>query len=488
MIVLPVSDQARPVGAGARIVVEVFEHGAAWSVGFAGKTYGIAGADLDEAFGAELRKAVASEAATPTVFLLRADAKAPYRMPYLAVKAAVEAGLTRILFAARRDTAATAEVAVVWQIPEGAGPPDPNGLPDIRLAARMERGAVFRTFEIDPKPILPGAGGDKKLEGLLRAKHAEQRDLWKVEIPVVVEAEVAIPWQHVIDLVSLGQRAGCTRIELDVVAPREKDEPRAADEPREADEPARPAVDDVEPAAGDPTSRPTADITPPRSTYAVAFEQRNAIELWIVRTDDGQVETRPRSDEWRWQVRRRAYRMDRAGWKGLTVDLARRAGVVGNGLSSRHLLIRADARAPWGLLQKAIEAAALARIYKIHIAAVHDPNVPVEALACWLPTSDAVGTAAVVSEIRLLLSWNAEASRLERLLGQSSCPATPEGDARLESLARESLGALRKEGRPALLIIDAGPLVPCQAIVDALDLARKVGIEHVEFGVGSEAR
>jgi biopolymer transport protein ExbD len=489
--VLPFSDRALPIGERTRIVVDVVRDGDAWFVLFSGKAYGLAGEALDAAFPVDLDKAVrSSKAATPAAFLVRADAKAPYRVPYLAVKAAAEAGLTRILFATRKDAASTTENAVLWQLPGPDDPPDPDGLPDIRLAARLKRGELIRTFEIDPKAIPPGADGDQKLEGMLRAKRDEQRRLWKLEIPVVVEAEGAVPWQHVVDLVSLALRSGSTRIELDLAAPKEDPtaDRRRARTAENIDPGGRRGhkADVVEPSKGELTSQPTQKITLPRSTRAIALEEKNPIEVWIFAVETASAATRP-ADRWRWQVKQRIYRCDQAGWKGLTVNLAQRGGVVGNGASSRSLLIRADARAPYGLMQKTIEAAALARIYKIHIAAVRDASVPVESLKCWLPLRrDETEAGSVASEIRLLLSWNVEAGRLERLLGQSVYPSTPEGDAKLESAVRASLAATRTEGRLVPLVIDAGPRVPCQAIVDAVDLSSKLGIEQVEFGLGAE--
>jgi hypothetical protein len=54
----------------------------------------------------------------------------------------------------------------------------------------------------------------------------------------------------------------------------------------------------------------------------------------------------------------------------------------------------------------------------------------------------------------------------------------------METLLRASHEEYSKRGKSAALIIDSGARVPLQQIVDVIDMARKVGIKDVEFGLG----
>ena len=106
----------------------------------------------------------------------------------------------------------------------------------------------------------------------------------------------------------------------------------------------------------------------------------------------------------------------------------------------------------------------------------------------WLPLTEGERgpPKPALDKIRVVLSWNAEANRLERVFGQSRpVPATADGDALLRDLIRAEREDSRKAGRTQPpVIIDAGPLVPWKHVVDVMDLARDAGVTAVEFGHG----
>jgi biopolymer transport protein ExbD len=116
-------------------------------------------------------------------------------------------------------------------------------------------------------------------------------------------------------------------------------------------------------------------------------------------------------------------------------------------------------------------------------------------LDSWLPRTGGppdVAEAAPpqLDEIRVLMSWNSEMNRVERIFGQThAVPATPEGDASLRDLIAAQAAAFRARGRSDVPVtIDAGPLVPWTNVVDVLDLARDAGAHRIEFAWGSETR
>jgi hypothetical protein len=102
-----------------------------------------------------------------------------------------------------------------------------------------------------------------------------------------------------------------------------------------------------------------------------------------------------------------------------------------------------------------------------------------------VPESTPAGT--IIYEIRVLLSWNRTAGKLERLFGQVHVPPTVEGDRKLEELIRESRLGYERDGVTKVpLILDIGWLVPWQSVVTVMTIGRRAGVQSLEFGSASD--
>jgi biopolymer transport protein ExbD len=108
----------------------------------------------------------------------------------------------------------------------------------------------------------------------------------------------------------------------------------------------------------------------------------------------------------------------------------------------------------------------------------------------WLPKN--VGQAAsnkmneVIDEIRVVMSWNTQANRLERLFGQNFCPHGPEGDEKLKRLISESYKSFKAQGNPNVpLILDVGQMVPWDSVVHVVDIGKDAGLQKIQFSVGN---
>jgi biopolymer transport protein ExbD len=108
----------------------------------------------------------------------------------------------------------------------------------------------------------------------------------------------------------------------------------------------------------------------------------------------------------------------------------------------------------------------------------------------WLPQDVGVRKnttpVPVIDEIRVVLSWNSQQNKLERLFGQNLCATDPAGDEKLKKLIRESVTEYKSRGKPDVpVIVDAGPKVPWKFVVDVMDLGRDAGAQKFQFGVGT---
>lgn len=488
---LPRADQAKEIARQVLIVVEVFRPGeapaaaaagdplAAWRVGLSAQTYDVTEPEFGSRFAAHLARLAKANSGKDAGVLVRADAKAPATFILRALDCVATAGLSRVLLEVQAAKGSPRR-AVECRLPREEDPPDPDGLPEIRIRVGVDRDSrVQRVFEVNPKLIPAGAEGDERLEKLLRIKHEDYTKLWKAQIPVVIESTAMVPWRDVVDIVNLTLRVGAQRIEFAAAPELPKEVSRRADPPRPP----------VEPSAGEPASRPTPGIEVPAAAQAVAFDEQDAVEVWVFRDDSAPAPSSRGApayfDGWRLQLgTTRMFATDAAGFRGLEVQLALRAGVKFPKASQRSLLIRADANAPWGIVAPMLVAAATARFYKIHFGATRDPSGGRQALPCWLPMKKKLDDpdAPSLDEIRVLMSWNPAANRLERLFGQQLVPATPEGAARLEVLVRAAHERHQTEGRDVPMTVDAGPRVPFRHLVEVVDLARKAGITQVVFG------
>jgi biopolymer transport protein ExbD len=106
----------------------------------------------------------------------------------------------------------------------------------------------------------------------------------------------------------------------------------------------------------------------------------------------------------------------------------------------------------------------------------------------WLPKDigPSGGRVTVLDEIRVRMSWNAQANTLERLFGQQPVPPTAAGTEELGRLIRDSYAAFKSRGQSDVpLILDAGSQVPWKHVVEVLDLGRDAGVPRLEFAFGT---
>jgi biopolymer transport protein ExbD len=257
-------------------------------------------------------------------------------------------------------------------------------------------------------------------------------------------------------------------------------------------------------------SRPEA-VKLPVTSFVQPFENQDAIVVTISRAPMQEDTSRRASGFQAWQIgiSGRTFSFDRAGMDLFLEKLRALAGVrqgtTKSAPSERTLLIKADAQAPYGLTQKVLESAAAAMIYKVSIAATDAAGGKAGAFDSWLPRDvgpeskrakpepvvvdveeDKAGAPLVPNdEIRVLMSWNTQQNKLERLFGQRLIPPTAEGSDELEKLITASRDGFAKRGNPDVpLIIDAGPRVPWQNVVEVMDMAKRAGVKKIEFGLG----
>jgi biopolymer transport protein ExbD len=251
------------------------------------------------------------------------------------------------------------------------------------------------------------------------------------------------------------------------------------------------------------TSRPAAPVNLPVSEFAKPFAIKDAIVVTVSRATEGEATTRPaRSLEaWRIELDSQTIPLTKAGIARLKDQLSqlgkKKPGTTDTAPSERALLLRADADASFGHVQKVLEAAARGGIYKTTFAA-RDEGGTSGAFDNWLPRdvgfsivpgpSDTGGAATLEAspEIRVIMSWNAKSNRLERLFGNQLVPATPEGDKLLEKLLGDARAEWKKRKVDAPLVIDSGPTVPWQRVVDVLNAGMRARITQLQFGFGAE--
>jgi len=264
----------------------------------------------------------------------------------------------------------------------------------------------------------------------------------------------------------------------------------------------------VSPGQEGAASRPEG-VKLPVTSFVQPFENQDAIVVTISRAAAQEGASRPASGFQAWQVglSGKTFSFDKAGMD-LFLEKLRVLGGAHQGKtkpapSERPLLIKADAQAPYGLTQKVLESAAAAMIYKVSIAATDAAGGKAGAFDSWLPrdvgpdskrakpvavdVGEDKGGAPLVpmDEIRVLLSWNTQQNKLERLFGQRLIPPTAEGSEELERLIVGSREGFAKRGNPDVpLIIDAGPRVPWQNVVEVMDMAKRAGVKKIEFGLG----
>ena len=165
-------------------------------------------------------------------------------------------------------------------------------------------------------------------------------------------------------------------------------------------------------------SRPSRSIELPVSDQAKLFNEPDSIIVAIGKTHRSAADAASTPVEvWRASIGFRSYKFDASGLSDLKDELYRlgydRMRKTAPFFSERGLLIRADAEAPWKCVQLVIEQCGHARIYRIWAATASQPLKPSSALECWLPidTAESLPVGGIISEIRVLLSWNSVAGK-----------------------------------------------------------------------------
>jgi hypothetical protein len=238
-------------------------------------------------------------------------------------------------------------------------------------------------------------------------------------------------------------------------------------------------------------SRPTIKL--PVSDVAKAYEESDPIVVgaWKVLPAAGAT-TRPSDElsEWRVGVGLVSFRVTKKGFEGLQKELIRLAKMdvskTPPHLSERAFLVKADSETPYILVNHVFQAACAARLYKLSLAVSREPGDQRSAIDTWIPPARAKSRgAAKPSEIRVVMSWNEAANRLERLIGPKFAPTTPEGDKLLETTMLAESKRFEKEGEKEVpLILDCGRRVPWRHVIDAIAIGRRVGITNIQFSIG----
>lgn len=151
--------------------------------------------------------------------------------------------------------------------------------------------------------------------------------------------------------------------------------------------------------------------------------------------------------------------------------------VVGVRFSSRRVLIRADARAPFGRVNELIELSSLARIYKIDVEARFQTGE--SEVRCWLPIDHESDPDFV--DMRVELRWNEVHGLVTRQLREQAVS----GGAALEHELQEYLAQVMRTHTVAPpFTIDSTDPVPWRDAVALIPIARRIGFEDIEFALG----
>jgi biopolymer transport protein ExbD len=113
-------------------------------------------------------------------------------------------------------------------------------------------------------------------------------------------------------------------------------------------------------------------------------------------------------------------------------------------------------------------------------------------LDTWLPTNvgdtQAKESNAPRDEIRILLSYDRSTTSLQRVFGQRAIEPGPKGDLELATLVSRQYDNFKKLGKDPPVIIDAGPAVPWQFVVDVMNICREQAVPKIEFATGTAVK
>jgi biopolymer transport protein ExbD len=163
------------------------------------------------------------------------------------------------------------------------------------------------------------------------------------------------------------------------------------------------------------------------------------------------------------------------------------------GISARKLIIRADRTAPYGYVQKVLEQASVAHIYKIEVGAGVPRGTVVERAETQPDRAESTSrfralppqTSNEFHEMKVAVKQREEDGVVERRIGDSPpIPMGPQGDAMIEEAVRAEL--MRRRPAGVVVIIASDRAVPWQAVVGVMDAAKVGGVEKLEFAKWDE--
>ena len=110
-------------------------------------------------------------------------------------------------------------------------------------------------------------------------------------------------------------------------------------------------------------------------------------------------------------------------------------------------------------------------------------------LDSWMPKIEGAGRGAPRPRgepIRVVLSFDRDTNQVQRLLGMRPIPGGSVGDELLAWLLREQAAQDKSLGHQDVpVIIDSGPGVPWQAVVDVMNMTREADLSQIEFAFGT---
>lgn len=108
------------------------------------------------------------------------------------------------------------------------------------------------------------------------------------------------------------------------------------------------------------------------------------------------------------------------------------------------------------------------------------------ALRSWLPRDKGMGPglAAGPEEVRVALEWDAQRAVAVRRLGNRAYA----DDREFEQALRETHAAAQRHGRSVPVIVDGAGACPWDAVVQVLNLTRRIGIGDVELAMAPPVR
>jgi biopolymer transport protein ExbD len=237
---------------------------------------------------------------------------------------------------------------------------------------------------------------------------------------------------------------------------------------------------------------------PPSGRHEPEFADRITVNI---RRNDAVAAATTRSADlspWLISVSGFKYSFDREGRQGLpgirrliealsARGQGRPESLDGPDSPSARLIIRVDEGAPFAAFARVLEAALKAGFVHIELGSQLGAKVPVDGSLPRRPASFRLGSfpQPPFVELPVRLEWEPGSGDLRRSFDGRAVKATPDGDRVLETLMRAAIERYPGDPRSCALAVDSAQDVPWSHVVGVVNLARGLGIERIEFDVGS---